>query len=358
MAPFYTRPILWILLVIALGTGALVGYRVWQAQTPPDPAPTVEQLREERGQPVTVATADAVAFEVWREYSGDVEGVREAIVRARSEDQVSAVLVSVGQTVRQGQVLVRQIGEVAGARVRQAQAALRQAERNVERLRPLHEAGAISEQDWDLAETQLEVAQADVAATGDALALTSPLAGTVTEVPARTGMIPSSGDPLVRIADLSRVLVRLRLSASQAAEVREGQPARLVGREPTARVRRIGLQAEPTTRLVEVEVAFPRDAALILGTLATIQVRVAARADAVVVPRAALRDDVVWVVVEGDRVARRPVSVGLQDPDRVELLSGVEAGERVVIAGASLLSDGARVRVVNGGDAEPRAEAR
>jgi membrane fusion protein, multidrug efflux system len=349
MPSFLTRPAFWILLAVLAIAGALVAYRLREAQTPAAPAPTVEQIREEQGLPVTVAPAVAGPFEVWREHSGDAAGLREAIVRARSEDQIAAVLVTVGQAVRLGQVLVRLSGEVAGARARQAESALQQAARNLERLRPLHEAGALSDQDWDNAQTQFDLAQADVAATRDALALTSPLAGTVTEVPARPGMIPSSGDTLVRVADLGRLLVRLRVSASQAAEMREGQPARVAGREATGRVRRIGLQAEATTRLVEVEVEFPRDTGLILGTLATIEIRVADRDHAVSVPRAAVRDNVTWVVGDDERVSRRVVTVGLQARDRVEIVSGVEAGEQVVMAGGSLLSDGARVRVVNGG---------
>jgi membrane fusion protein, multidrug efflux system len=355
MPSFLTRRGVWVAFLLVVIAGALIALRVQQARTPEAPAPTVEQIREERGVPVAVAIAEAGRLEIWREFNGDVGGVREAVVRARSEDQVSAVLVSVGQSVRQGQVLVRQVGEVAGARARQAEAALRQAQRTLERLRPLHQAGAISEQDWDAAETQAELAQADLAAARDALVLTSPLAGTITEVPARPGMIPSSGDPLVRIADLSRLLVRLRVSAGQAAEIREGQPARVIGSDTAGRVRRLALQAELATRLVEVEVEFPRAARLIPGTLATVAVQVASRENAVVVPRAAIRDRAVWVVEE-ERVARRPVGVGLQDRDRVEVTSGLAPGERVVVEGASLLSDGARVRVVN--DEETRAEAR
>lgn len=348
MPTFVKRPVFWIVVVVLGTTGALIAYRVQEARTPPPPSPSVEEIREERGLPVTVASAESGRFEVWREYSGDVGGIRDAVVRARSEDQVSAVLVRVGQSVREGQVLVRQSGEVAGARARQAEAALRQAERNVERLRPLHAAGALSDQDWDAAETQLELAQADLAAAKDALSLTSPLTGVVTEVPARVGMIPSSGDPLVRIADLSRVLARLRVSATQAAEIRQGQPARLPGPDLSGRVRRIALQAEPETRLVEVEVEFPHDASLILGTLATVEVLVAAREDAVSVPRAAVRGSLVWVVGADGRASRRPVTRGLESSDRIEIASGVKPGEQVVVAGASLLSDGARVRVVNG----------
>jgi membrane fusion protein, multidrug efflux system len=335
----------WIPALIGLALVGLVVFRVVQASTPPEEVATVEQIRQERGVPVTVAEAQGGELAVWRELNGTVSGAREAVVRARSGDQIAAVPVEVGTRVRQGQVLVRQTGEGSGARARQAEAARRQAQRTVERLRPLHQAGAISDQEWEGALTQLELASADVAAARDMLSLTSPLAGTVTEVSARPGMIPSSGDPLVRVADLSQLVVYLQVSAAEAAEIREGQPARFAAGGGQGRVRRVALQADPATRLVEVEVAFPPTAGLIPGTLATVQVQVASRADAVQVPRAAVRDAQVWVVGPDGRVTRRPVQVGLQSADRVEILAGIQPGERVVVEGGALLSEGAQVRV-------------
>jgi membrane fusion protein, multidrug efflux system len=341
------RPRIWIPAAIGLGLVLLVLFRVIQASSPEDAAPTVEQIRAEQGVPVTVAAAEGGALAVWREYSGTVSGVQEAVVRARSGDQIAAVPAQVGQRVGRGQVLVRQSGEGTAARVRQAEAARQQAARTVERLRPLHQAGAISDQEWEGALTQLELASADVAASRDILTLTSPLAGTVTEVIARPGMIPGAGDPLVRVADLSELVVYLRLGAAEAAEVREGQPARIAGSGVAGRVRRIALQADPATRQVEVEVAFPPAAGLIPGTLATVQVETAQRADAVQVPRAAVREGQLWVVGQDGRATRRVVQVGLQSRDRVEIVSGVEPGERVVVEGGALLSEGVQVRVVD-----------
>jgi membrane fusion protein, multidrug efflux system len=338
----------WIPALIGVALVGLVVFRVIQASTPGEEVATVEQIRQERGVPVTVAAAQGGELAVWREFNGSVSGTREGVVRARTGDEIAAVPVEVGARVRQGQVLVRQAGEGTAARVRQAEAARRQAQRTVERLRPLHEAGAISDQEWEGALTQLELASADVAAARDVLTLTSPLAGTVTEVMARPGMIPSSGDPLVRVADLSQLVVYLQVSAAEAADIREGQPARFTaGGGAQGQVRRVALQADPATRLVEVEVAFPPTAGLIPGTLAAVQVQVASRGDAVQVPRAAVRDGAVWVVGEDSRAARRPVQVGLQSVDQVEVLAGIQPGERVVVEGGSLLSDGALVRIVN-----------
>jgi membrane fusion protein, multidrug efflux system len=342
------RKSVWIPGLIALALVVVVVLRVIEASTPGEEVATVEQIRQERGVPVTVAAVAGGELAVWREFNGSVSGAREAVVRARSGDQITSVPVEVGARVREGQVLVRQSGEGTGARARQAEAARRQAQRTVERLRPLHEAGAISDQDWENALTQLELASADVAVARDMLSLTSPLAGTVTEVMARPGMIPSSGDPLVRVADLSQLVVYLQVSAAEAAEIREGQPARFAAAGAQGRVRRVALQADPATRLVEVEVAFPPAAGLIPGTLATVQVQTASRADAVQVPRAAVRDGAVWVVGDDGRAERRPVQVGLQGADRVEVMRGLRTGERVVVEGGSLLSEGTLVRIVNG----------
>jgi RND family efflux transporter MFP subunit len=334
-------------LVAALLVGVVV-YRVIQATATADAQPTVEQIRAEQGVAVTVAPAVSGELVVRREFNGTVSGAQEAVVRARTGDQVATVPVAVGARVGLGQVLVRQAGEGTAARVRQAEAARRQAASTVERLRPLHAAGAISDLEWEQAQTHLELATADVVAVRDITTLTSPLAGTVTEVIARPGMIPAVGDPLVRVADLSELVVYVRVSAAEAAEIRAGQRAVSAGLGTEGRVRRVAMQADPETRLVEVQIGFPPAAGLIPGTLATVQVEIARRTDAVHVPRAAVRDGQVWVVGEDRRVVRRTVQVGLLNREQAEIVAGIEPGERVVVEGGALLSDGALVRIVNG----------
>jgi membrane fusion protein, multidrug efflux system len=344
---------LWIPLLVLSAMIAIVVVRILQASAEREAAPTVETLRVEGGVPVTTSPTVEGPLEVWREFSGTVAGVREGVVRARTTDQISAVPVSVGQSVRQGQVLVRQAGETIQARLRQAETARQQAQRAVDRLRPLHEAGALSDQEWEDALTRLDLASADLSAAGEALSLTSPLSGVVTEVIARPGMVPSTGDPLVRVADLSQLVVFVRVSAAQAMEMRQGLPARVAETGVTGRVRRVALQADPATRLVEVEIEFPRGSGLIPGTLATAEVRVAARERAIHVPRAAVRDGRVWVVDENRRAVSREVTPGVTAGDRIEIASGLQPGDQVVVDGASLLSPDALVRVVGGEQGAP-----
>jgi len=87
---------------------------------------------------------------------------------------------------------------------------------------------------------------------------------------------------------------------------------------------------------------------LVPSTLATIDIVVGNRDSALQVPTSALQNGSVWVVDDGNLAHARAVEVGMEGNGSVEILQGLEAGERVVTAGASLLSDGVLTRVVGG----------
>lgn len=339
---------------VAVVLVVVVVLRIIQASAGTEPAPDVNEIRQATGIPVEVARAVVAPVIVRREYTGTLRGIRSATVRARTPDEIVEIPVRVGQRVAAGDVLVRQSSEGSGAAVRQAEAAWEQAQRTVERLRPLREEGAVSAQDWDNALTALQVAEANLASARRAVVLTSPIAGVVTDILETPGSFPGAGDPLVRVSDLSRVQLTFQVSAEQARELALGQPAVLLNGGLEGAVSRIALQADPDTRLLEIELTFPGGpvghGGPVPGSIASAAVEVGRRDSTLTVPRDALRENAVWTV-DADAVAHRAeVRVGLEGAGRVEILEGVRPGDLVVVAGASLLSDGARVRIV-GGDA-------
>ncbi|MGD2153623.1 MAG: efflux RND transporter periplasmic adaptor subunit [Gemmatimonadales bacterium] len=342
--------------VSGLALVLLVVIRVIQATADVEPTLSVEEIRRQTGVPVEVAEARVGPLVVRREFTGSTRGIRSATIRARTEDEIVEIPVSVGQRVRVGDVMLRQSSEGSQAAVRQAEAAWEQARRNVERLRPLREDGAISEQDWDNALTALTVAEANLEAARRAVVLTSPIDGVVTDILETRGTVPSRGDPLVRVSDLSRVQVLLQVSPAQARELAVGQAADLPEYGLVGQVSRVALQADPESRLLEVELTFPGrpvgaaatgDARPVVpGALVTARVVVGRRDSAVLVPRAAVREGTVWVVGEQGLAHRRDVRLGLEGTDAVEVLEGVAEGDRIVVSGASLLSDGVQTRIV------------
>jgi RND family efflux transporter MFP subunit len=314
-------------------------------------APEVDEIRARTGIPVEVTTVGEGELVVRREFTGALRGIRSATIRARTGDEIIDIPVRVGQRVRTGAVVIRQSSEGSLASVSQAAAAHEQAERNVERLRPLHERGAISDQDWDNAVTALRVAEANLQAARRSVDLESPIDGFVTDLLVNRGTMPEPGDPLARVSDLSRLQVLLQVSVEQAEELSVGQPASVPAHGLEGAVSRVAMQADPVSRLLEVELTFPnRDAGAgaVPGALVTARVEVGRREAAVLVPRAAVSDGVAWVVDTTGVAHRREVATGLEGDGRVEIREGLAPGERVVVAGASLLSDGAQTRVVGG----------
>jgi len=355
-----------VISILVLVLVAVVVTRVIQASAPVEPTLDVEEIRQQTGIPVEVMEVTSAPMEARRSFTGIVRGVRSATVRARTGDEILEIPVRVGQRVQEGDVVVRQSSQGSMASVRQAEAAFEQAQRTAERLRPLHERGAVSDQDWDNALTAVRVAEANLEAARRSIVLTSPIAGVVTDILETQGTFPGNGDPLVRISDLSQVQLLLQVSPDQKAELGLGQPAFLPGRDVQGRVTRVALQADPETRLVEVEVTFPGSvtrpdpaggggaggspgaAAALPGTLATVEIVVGTRESALQIPPVALHGDAVWVVDAGGLAHRRPVTVGLRARDRLEVLEGLAPGDRVVTSGASLLSEGVQARIVTG----------
>ncbi len=345
--------------IVLLGLAAVVVARVMQASAPVETAPDVEEIRRQTGLPVEVVEVTPAAMEARRSFTGTVRGIRSATVRARTGDEILETPVRVGERVAEGEVVVRQSSHGSMASVRQAEAAFEQARRTVERLRALHEKGGVSDQDWDNTLTALDVAEANLEAARRNIILISPIDGVVTDVPVTPGTFPGAGDPLVRISDLSRFQVLLQVSREQRAELATGQPAFLAGSGHRGRVTRIALQADPGSRLIEVETTFPGglaepraggagSAPVLPGALVEVEIQVGTRESALQIPSGALRGDAVWVVDDQDRATLRTVRLGLRSRDGVEVVEGLSPGERVVTAGASLLSEGVRVRIVGG----------
>jgi len=178
--------------------------------------------------------------------------------------------------------------------------------------------------------------------------LTSPISGTVTDILVTPGSFPESGDPLVRISDLSRVQLLLKVSPDQRKELALGQPVFLPDSEIRGEVTRIALQADPESRLLEVELTFPESGPLLPGALSTVEVVILEKEATIAVPTVALRDGGIWVVDEEGVAHRLAVEAGLRSESRVEILSGLRPGARIVVAGASLLTEGVQTRIVGG----------
>lgn len=187
----------------------------------------------------------------------------------------------------------------------------------------------------------------------DSLKLVSPISGVVTAREAEPGTTVVAGQAVLRLVDPARLWVRVRVDQARAQGVQVGQAASIVLRSTPGvavpgKVVRVDLQSDAVTEERIVNVAFDSvPAQLYLGELAEVTIQLPGARDVLTVPRAALVQSAgqpgVWRSVDG-RARFQPARPGLQTAERVQIVSGLQAGDRLVVYSAKQLDDGVRVR--------------
>jgi RND family efflux transporter MFP subunit len=337
------------------------------------------------------------------ETGGVVRARTTASVVSRVMAEVREVRAAPGVRVRAGQVLVlldsrepeaqkarasaseaaaRQSITLAEAGLSGARANLALAEATHRRIAQLHERRSATQHELDeavaalrgaearlqSAEARRQEATAAVEAASASLraatvahsysALTAPFDGIVTEKLVDPGNMASPGMPLLRLEDASSFRFEVRIDASRAAYVNIGTPVvvtldTLLGARPEDSQSLIGHVAEVTTTVDTGSHAFlvkadlPSDGRLRSGVFARAQFPGPSR-PAIVVPASSVvrRGQLAMVFVVDDEMTARMRLVSISQPfdGRVEIRSGLEAGERIVLEPPSHLRDGAVVR--------------
>lgn len=180
--------------------------------------------------------------------------------------------------------------------------------------------------------------------------LKAPISGTITEINAVLGEHVSADRALFVILDPSTVLVEARISEADLSRAasglgayfevpgKKGEPIALTG-EGAGRLLMAGQEIDPTTRTARlVYETRNKDDLLKIGLAVPVFLETAHAEEAVAIPASALVDEdgrpVVYVMLGGEAFEKRELTLGIRDGGMVQVLSGLEAGERVVTKGA------------------------
>lgn len=291
---------------------------------------------------------------------GDVEARagHSAALGAPGPARISRVLVSTGQHVAAGDVLVELDQTAFEAAAQSAQAQLAASQGAYDRAKRLAEAGIAPRKDVEQAAAELAKARADAATARRAAQLSvlrAPISGVVTRVSATLGATADPTLPLVEIADPTATDVVLNTTPSDAARIHRGATVALVAGQSAGgeslgagTVTDVGGTVDSATRSVPVRVRVTSARRpLRIGETVFGEIASAVRADAVVVPVDALvpeGDGFKVFVVDANSIAHaRRVSVGGRTAALAEILDGVKAGEKVVTYGAYGVEDSSKV---------------
>lgn len=293
-----------------------------------------------------------------------VDETRYAEVGSPVAARAVRVVVTAGQKVRRGDLLAElqslDLGKARGehgeaaARVELARQALaRKRQLAEERIAPRREVEE-AEAEVKAAEAALEASRSALeamgagAGQGAVLPLRAPVSGTVIERRLASGQVTDPASTLFRVADLSRLWLIAHAPERDAVRVREGSAARvgipaLPGQSFAGKVVSVGSQVEVSSRTIPVRIVIANETGLLRpGMSASVWLTVGdAGASVVAVPAAALQrmDDrwVVFVPGEAGSFTARGVGRGRDLGGEVEIVSGLAAGQSVVVEGAFLL---------------------
>ncbi len=315
------------------------------------------------------------------EVVGSVRARTSAVVSTRIPGSISVLRVREGDRVKKGQLLAQLDAQENQATAAVATAVIDEAHRGLDealsrkkladatfdRYQNLYKEQAVSRQEFDVrqtekdmaaqgaarAESRLKQAQEGARASttmSDYTRIIAPISGIVASKQADLGATVFPGQPLMTIEDDGSYQLELALPESIAARVRPGTPLQVtvdaIGSSFAARIDEIVPTADPGSRTFMAKIALNQKGlksgmfgrgSVSLGT-STSGMTVPKRA---VVERGALTS--VWGV-DKDNIARmRIVKVGKQTGERVEILSGLSEGDRVVVTGALKVTEAAKV---------------
>ncbi|ADC89433.1 efflux transporter, RND family, MFP subunit [Thermocrinis albus DSM 14484] len=312
-------------------------------------------------------------------YTGNVVASTTAEISSRVMGRVLAVNVKEGDCVKAGTLLVkidasdvasqvqaldRQI-EQAKQAYKAAQAQLDLAQRTYERYQKLLQEGAVTQQEFDQVKAQYDSAKAQVqqalagiealrfqkqsvASNFSYTDLRAPFSGCVSNKRVDVGDIAAPGQPLLTL-EKAPYQVEVFLPEKYVGNIKVGQTLKVyveaLGKELEGKVVELSSALDPITRSFKVKLDIPYQEGLRSGMYA--KVLIPEKANVILVPQKAIytKGDFtgVWVVKPDGTLQLRFVRLGERRGDKVEVLSGLQQGERVVVEGIEKACEGCKL---------------
>lgn len=303
---------------------------------------------------VTTGTIDAV-------FSGtaSLEAEEEAAVVARTGGVVKAIFAEEGDIVRAGSPLVQLDDERLALELRRAEVTLEKLKQEFDRKKELFDKKLVSTEEFEqsrseyhLQEQLRDLARLDLEYT----TVRAPIDGTISRRGVKVGNMVQQNEIAFQITDFDPLLAVMHVPERELRILQNGQRAvvtvdALPGMSFDGFIKRISPVIDPTSGTFKVTIEV-RDQSRRLkpGMFGRVFVTHDSREMALLVPKSAVvrEDDEASVFVVRDSVAYKiPVTVGYENGESIEVVSGVSDGEQVVITGQGGLRDSSRVDIVN-----------
>ncbi|RCK72606.1 MAG: putative Co/Zn/Cd efflux system membrane fusion protein [Ignavibacteriae bacterium] len=310
---------------------------------------------------ISIETTPVKVMKIERtlDFSGTIMAWREANLGAQTPGRIEKIYVKEGDEVKEGDLLV----QMDDAQLTQARIQYEISRQDYERMKPLFDEGSISQQQFDKVKAGYETAKSAYELILRNTQLRAPFSGIVTAKRMNEGEVfilaPSAqGAPsIINLMQIDFLKVLVNVPESDFPQVRLNQSAKIeVDIYPekvfTGTVSRVDPAINPVTRTFTVEIKIPNSNKILRpGMFARVKIKTG-EVEAIFVPRSALikqlGSNIFYVyIAENNTAKRRDVNLGLELNEWVEIKSGLNPEDQLIIKGLGRLKNGSPVKIVS-----------
>ena len=311
--------------------------------------------------PVDVMAVSYEPFNHFIQVSGTAEAVKEAYISPEVGGQIREIYVSEGDFVERGKLLAKLNTEINESSIADMQSSLDLATVVYEKQKRLWEKGIGSEIQYLNAKNNkesLEQKMVTLRAQLDMAMLKSPVSGVVDEIYRKKGELASPGFQLMRIVNLEEIYINADVSETYLSQVNEGEIVQVEfpvypDMKLEVPIFRKGNVINPNNRTFTVQLKLKNpDRLLKPNILSVIRINDFSADSAVVIPSVLIKQDITGSYLytiqqsEGKWIARKVyVTTGKSYLDKTMVITGLQAGQRIIVQGYNLVSDGSEVYV-------------
>lgn len=321
--------------------------------------------------PVSVAAVETGTVSSYIRATANLVSDNEVKVLSESDGRIARLLVDEGDWVGKGQTLATLDREDTGIDLAKRKVKAENSRLAYERGERMLGEGLISQETFEKLRMEHEMSRQEVAESEYRIgktAIRAPFSGRITSRLVEQGQHVRTAEEMFTLADFDPLVAYIHLPEKEVLGLRPGRESRITLKadesvEFRGRIRQISPVVDPATGTVKVtvEAVAPLPAAVRPGGFVTLDILRESRPDSVLLPRQAVLRELqsAHVFVAKNGVAeRRAVQLGMEESERIQVLSGVRPGERVIVAGQGSLKQGSAVEVLGQSKTQQTADQR
>lgn len=313
---------------------------------------------EEKIIPVKTTTVVTQQFTPMVKVIGTTKAKYDYVISSKLNGEITYLNAEIGSELKKGYIIARIDPEIAAARFNQADANYKMAYRNYKRQKKLARKKLISTQKLESSETSYRVARANLKLAKINLSnskIFNPINGVIAEKYVNLHEFVSIGSPIARIVNIDKIEIEVGVSEKNIVQIKKGDKAYLKLSSYQKKtflgyVIGVGMQANEKTKTFPITIEFENTSQEIKGgMIGTVSILTETASNSIVVPFYLLQQyngEYYVYINENNKSIRKKVTIGYMQEDNVQITSGLNAGEELIITGFNYLSDNSSIKIV------------